>query len=411
MGVLAAIGMESPQSEEAANLMKAASKGWSDIVIPNPEDLFYEIERYRTEAGIENPEMLFTGDLARGPTELGGIETEQDVLDAQRAAMTGLTDVAQEGITATEAAQMQGTMTEEALRQKGAREAILQNFQERGIGGSGQELAAQLLNQQASADRGAQTAFDISALGKQRALEALTSSGDLASRVRGQEFGEQAQTATAQDAIAAFNLNQEAQTRQANVDRGYDAALNRQRIGMAQADQTTQQRAQLGESLKYVAAAQMDQAAGAGAQMQAEAAALQAANDAQNAALKNTIGTAATVVGGIYGGPAGAAAARGATDAALACGGKMEGYRANGGGVDDGGTYMVGELGPELVTPAEDGMVHSAKDTDKILEAITGMNYTPGGRGHEEGGGKEMMPVVLNDIQERLRNLEMRGRM
>lgn len=429
MGILSALGLESADDGGAADSIKSGLAEWRKVQVPTPEDLFYEIERYTMDAGIENPQTLYTGDLRQADSGMGDIEVSQDVLDTQRAAMTGLTDVAQEGITATEQADIRSLMNQEAQKQKGAREAIMQNYAERGIAGSGGELASQLLNQQASADRGAQGAFDIAALGKMRALEALTSSGDLAGRVRGQEFGEQAQQASAQDAINAFNINQEMQTRAGNADILNAAATQRQQIAMSQADQQTAQRKQLGDNLKYQAAAMGDKAAGISGQYNTLAAQQQAAAASQNSALRNTLGAAATVVGSIYGGPAGGAAAGAAADAALAdggvmkgyddsanstvvntggslyaraCGGKMKGHREDGGGVDEGGTYLVGEEGAELVTPAQDGMVHPADQTEAILSAITGIKSQRDGM----GGGEAMNACVVNDIQERLRNLE-----
>ena len=45
----------------------------------------------------------------------------------------------------------------------------------------------------------------------------------------------------------------------------------------------------------------------------------------------------------------------------------VDGARAGGGDVKAGKTYLVGEEGPELVTPDKDGFVHTARDTARIM--------------------------------------------
>jgi hypothetical protein len=343
-------------SKKSTKTLDQAIDTWRAVQIPTADELSYEIERYRMDQGIADPQMLYTGDLRQEDTGLKDVQVSQDVLDAQRDAMTDLTRVADEGITAREQADIQRLMTQEGISQKGARDAILQNRAERGVAGGGGELAAQLLNQQASAGRGSQTAFDIAALGKQRALDALTASGELAGRIRGQEYGEKSEAARAQDAINAFNINQEVGTRQSNVDRALEAAKLRQDVTMAQADQATAQRAQAGDIAKWQTGAQMDRAAGLSGQYGAKAGVEQQNAEAQSAGLRNLIGAGATAIGGWMAKPAVDAIAK----------------RANGGPVMPGKPYLVGEEGPELVMPQDPGMVIPADDTKSILERITG---------------------------------------
>lgn len=53
-----------------------------------------------------------------------------------------------------------------------------------------------------------------------------------------------------------------------------------------------------------------------------------------------------------------------------ASGGPTSGARASGGPTEAGGTYLVGELGPELVTFPQDSYVHSATQTKAMLAAM-----------------------------------------
>ncbi len=95
-----------------------------------------------------------------------------------------------------------------AQRERGSREAIVQNMAMRGNRGGGAELAANLMNQQGSADRNAAFGARAASDARQRALAATAQSGELAGGVRGQDWGEGAQRAGAQDALSRFNASQ-----------------------------------------------------------------------------------------------------------------------------------------------------------------------------------------------------------
>lgn len=87
--------------------------------------------------------------------------------------------------------QLQQTTGEQ---ERGSREAILQNAQERGVAGSGIEMAANLANQQGSATRMANQGFQAAADANQRQLQAVQGLATMDS-----------QKAAAQDAINQFN--------------------------------------------------------------------------------------------------------------------------------------------------------------------------------------------------------------
>ena len=55
-------------------------------------------------------------------------------------------------------------------------------------------------------------------------------------------------------------------------------------------------------------------------------------------------------------------------------GGSFGGGHASGGWVEAGTTYLVGELGPELITPTRSGYVHTADETADILGASSGLS-------------------------------------
>ena len=131
---------------------------------------------------------------------------------AQQQALTQLQQIGEEGgLTATDKARIQDIQDELNLTERGRQEAIMQNARERGVGGSPLEMSQRLISEQGAANRAARQGTDVAALAEQRALEAIQGAGVLGGQMRGQEFGEQATKAEAQNAIDAANaaiLNQ-----------------------------------------------------------------------------------------------------------------------------------------------------------------------------------------------------------
>lgn len=111
----------------------------------------------------------------------------------------------------------------EMARRAAAQEAeaksqqILQNMQERGQGGSGNELIARLQASQSSADRLAQQDMMQAQAQQQARLSALQQQAAMASGVRTQDYGEQSNLARARDAINQFNAQNASAVQQRNV--------------------------------------------------------------------------------------------------------------------------------------------------------------------------------------------------
>lgn len=138
-------------------------------------------------------------------SQFGQIQEDPALRAAQMESLSRLGQISQEGYTPEDRAALEQIAREEAVRQRGQRESLLQGAQRRGVGGSGLEMASQLLNQQESAGRESQRGLEVAAEGRRRALQALQMQGNLAGDIRGQEFNQGAQRATAQDLINRFN--------------------------------------------------------------------------------------------------------------------------------------------------------------------------------------------------------------
>lgn len=122
-----------------------------------------------------------------------------------------------EGLTAQDKALLARIVREEDIKARGQREAIMQSAQERGIAGSGLELASQFQAQQEAATRQSMRDQEIAALAEQRKMSALLGSGEMAGQMRGQEYGEQQNLAQARDMLSRFNLANQQQTEAQNV--------------------------------------------------------------------------------------------------------------------------------------------------------------------------------------------------
>lgn len=269
------------------------------VQLPTLEQLQYEIQPYEMEELIKTPLLLDTADLQLADSSLKEIQISPEVLAAQQDVLGRMEEVSREGLTAQERADLARLAMEEKATERGQREAILQQAAERGVLGGGSELAAQLFAQQAGAGRAAQRGFDVAALAKQRALEALTQKGALAERLRGQEYGEKSEAAKAADAIARFNVEQERATREGNIQRQMAAAAERQRIGEANIEAQRAKAAMPVEAQKWLTQAEMEKAAGISGQF-SKAAQTAASEDAARKQQQSSMLSAGLTAAGMF---------------------------------------------------------------------------------------------------------------
>jgi hypothetical protein len=89
----------------------------------------------------------------------------------------------------------------------------------------GQVVSAQLQSQQEAAEMASKAGTDVAADAYKRALEAIEKRGAMATELRGQEFGEKAKKAEAQDIINRFNVGQMSEAQRRNIDRENQARL------------------------------------------------------------------------------------------------------------------------------------------------------------------------------------------
>lgn len=188
---------------------------YSFVTPPNISDMQVQLEGLVSQ-GVLTPEDAQAA-LAES-SKMNGISLDPGLKKAQMDALSGLQDISSGvGLSASDKANLSHINSDEMTQQRGQREAILNNAESRGLGGSGLELMAQLQNQQDSATRQSQKDLDVAGMAQNRALQALQQGGQLAGQIGAQDFGQKAQVAGANDAISKFNAQNQQQVNLTNT--------------------------------------------------------------------------------------------------------------------------------------------------------------------------------------------------
>ncbi|MBA2680999.1 MAG: tail fiber domain-containing protein [Ktedonobacteraceae bacterium] len=138
-------------------------------------------------------------------SEMSKISTDPRERDAQFAALNSLGDQAKTGFSAQDKADLAGIEDSSNRANKGRQDAIAQNFAARGMSGSGMELAQADMAAQGAANQQYQGGLQKAAMSQNNQRAAVAALGQLGGQMQGQDFSQQAQKASAADAIAKFN--------------------------------------------------------------------------------------------------------------------------------------------------------------------------------------------------------------
>lgn len=218
---------------------------FKDVQTPGISEMELQLEQL-VQQGVLSPEDAEAA-LVDG-SAMGGISLDPRLKQAQLDALAGLQDISSSGgLTLSDQANQRQIQDQINTEARGAREAILQNAQMRGMGGSGLEMLSQMQNQQDAATRASNAGLQTAASARDRALQALIQGGETAGNIRGQDFSEQAQIAQAQDAISKFNAQNQQSINMANTAARNDAQAqnlaNKQQIANANTATRNEQQA------------------------------------------------------------------------------------------------------------------------------------------------------------------------
>lgn len=168
-------------------------------------------QNLRDYEGLAPPELEKLIAEQMGPSAFEGITTDPRARSAQYEALAQLQQLARSGgLNLQDRATLARANAEGARQASAGRAGIAADMAARGQYGGGQQLAMQLNNQQAAANRGAQTGLETAAMAQRRGIDAILEGGRLGGQLRGQEFDEKSRAAQARDLVSRYNADSRA---------------------------------------------------------------------------------------------------------------------------------------------------------------------------------------------------------
>ena len=222
----------------SASTNSAKLQALTALINRPPEIPEIELQKYST------PEALtYLGNFTPEELQATGLPSgviNQAMRNKQLQALGGYEQLSQTGLSAIDRAALAEIQNQIASQEKGQRESILQNMAQRGLSGSGQELAAQLQSSQAASQLAFQQGMQQAAQAQQARVNALNNLANLSSGIEQTDFERQAQKAQAQDVINQFNVQNRNTAGLRNLQTQQDLAnmnvQERNRIAQANAD-------------------------------------------------------------------------------------------------------------------------------------------------------------------------------
>jgi len=303
-------------SDKADNMRQHAIDAFNSIQTPALKELQVQLDKY-VNAGQLTPEQAEATLLQSNA--FNDIVTDPALEGAQKQALTALQDVGtQGGLTAIDRARLQDITNEQNQVAKSRNEAVMQQAQQRGMGGSDINTVNQLLNEQAAADRASQRGTDVAAEAQARALQALVAAGTTAGQIRGQDYGEQANRAQAENAIDLFNKQTLNQTNLYNVDAANKAQAanlaNAQSINNANTNVANTEKVNNAAARQQIFQDEAAKASGKAGVFNSWANDAIQANRSEKAADQALLGGAVSGIATAFGGPTAGAVAQQATN-------------------------------------------------------------------------------------------------
>lgn len=196
LGGLVGFLVENGREKEAKEIMARARQNYDNLSVPKLQEIAAEV---------------------LGPTELAQIQTNPAYRAAQDDALNKLLEMEEGGgFNLEDRAALNRIQNQIARQEQAQRQQITEQMNARGVAGSGAELAMQLGNAQAAADRAQQSGLDVAAQAQRRYFDAIRGRADLAGQLRSQDWGEQSEVARAQDEINRFNWGRRFDVQQYN---------------------------------------------------------------------------------------------------------------------------------------------------------------------------------------------------
>ena len=193
----------SPTSDAAQKARQDALNAFNAVQTPDLKALQVQLQK-EVVAGTLTPEQASSQLLSSNA--FNEIATDPSLVGAQKQAIQQLQQIGtQGGLTAVDKAQLNDINNQQNQQNQSQNQATMQQMQQRGMGNSGINQVNQLVNEQGSADRAANSGLNVAAQAQARALQALQGAGSQAGALQGQEYSQAANKAQSQNAIDLFN--------------------------------------------------------------------------------------------------------------------------------------------------------------------------------------------------------------
>ena len=294
---------------KAADPNKAAMKQQEAQMERLDEINLPELQKYL----LDSPELVGLLE-AEGidPSKMEDITEDSALRENQLAALQGLKDQSEQGLTSQDKYQMEQMLGDVSANERASQAQIEDQMARRGMQSSGAALMAQQQNKQSGSNQAREKAMQMAAQAQQNKMGALAQLGQQSGQMASQDFARKSQVASAQDAISRAN------------------AMNRQGVNsqnLAARQQIANQGTNIGNQNKQIGN-QIDQqnfnnaiSKASGQGNVANAMSNIAANTPQGPSDMQKIGT---IAGGIMGASAGPAGVGAGASAGGAIGGMFE---------------------------------------------------------------------------------------
>ena len=399
-------------SDKADKMRQSAIDAFGAIQTPALKDLQIQLDKY-VVAGRLTPAQA-EAELLQS-NAFNDIATDPSLEGAQKQALAALQEIGtQGGLTAIDKARMQDITNEQNQVARGRNQAILSQARERGMGGSSISTVNQLLSEQASADRASQRGTNVAAQAEARALQALIAAGETAGGIRAQSYGEQANKATAQNAIDVFNKQTLNQTNLYNVDAANKAQAanlaNEQNIANVNVGTGNVQKQYNAQTYQQDFANKMKKASGVSGVYDKWAGDATAANRAETAADLALTGGAVQAVAPVFKNPFGAKTDDSEDDikkAAMVAGpipGLSHGGEVPGQALVPGND-PINDIIPAQLSPGEVVVPRTAMSDDEEFDAFMD-KFRPSKRKQSVDSDKPLVEQALSNLSTRIDRIE-----
>lgn len=210
------IGNEMARGAEsdAEDARKNALAQYLNMKAPTVEEQLLSLKEYQTQGEL-NPmlEQL----MQQGDSRLQDVQVDPRLQAEQMAALEQMSGLASGQLKPADVQAFELARRSAAGEAQAKQGQILQEMQQRGQAGSGAELLARLKSSQSGADMLSEAQMQQAKMMQEARMQALQSQANMATGMRSQSYGEQADLAKARDAISNFNTQNSQNVQARNI--------------------------------------------------------------------------------------------------------------------------------------------------------------------------------------------------